>query len=682
MNDYTREAVSVGPLRYSDAAPLDHCRREREGTDATATATAEQKAAAELAAEELLAQEAAEVAEAAEAAKAAKAAKAAEAAKAVEAAKVAKAAEWERAANAARVAEAAKVAKAPEVAQVAEAKAEVAKARAAAEAAAESTTAELLAEEDPSEVTAGKNQKKKKKKKKGDGAASPLEEKLTEEGKMAEKARNPVNEDEQHSQEGWSVVEAKPRASPREGRSPATLQPRVQPLTSPIRAPAIKPTSCHSSPQPASGTSRTAGSLLTISQQSRTVSRTVPKTLQALLWLHQLVPWEKPLKHYLWATQLSVLELHSRLSLQREALLEQVNELWKEHDEQTKNANASLKEDAHAARLCAATGLRQLAMNRNGNCAYLCAARWWIAVAKGAPYPGKGEDGRAESGGGKYGQEEEEEEVARGAAAMRTAVAARLRALLAANVPAVLSEVDGEINDLTKTAPSRRTATGELLCALLQSDPLCCAIMDAESEAAAAQAAAAREHYVTTMETPAIFAERLQIKLLADVLRAPVHLHYSVDLSPEGEGKGEGKSEGKGEGKGEDEEGLDAIKKPCEVIQPNELCCAGGNIAVEANGDGEDLDLDETARRPPLRLLHLITAKVNGEESQTHLQPLSCFSPLCAPVNCTALSPLLPTFFPPTAALRPALAERADDITRLTKFVERSQLIRIRNAGS
>merc|ERR1740139_945275 len=101
---------------------------------------------------------------------------------------------------------------------------------------------------------------------------------------------------------------------------------------------------------------------------------------------------------------------------------------------------------------------------------------------------------------------------------MRAAVAARLRALLAAHVPAVLSEVDDEINHLTKSAPSRRTATGELLCALLQSDPLCCAVPGAEGDAAAAEDAA-REHYVAVMETQAIFAERLQIKLLAVVLR-------------------------------------------------------------------------------------------------------------------------------------------------------------------
>ena len=244
--------------------------------------------------------------------------------------------------------------------------------------------------------------------------------------------------------------------------------------------------------------------------------------------------------------------------------------------------------------------------------------------------------------------------MARGAVAIRVAVAARLRALLAAHVPAVLSEVDGDINDLTKTAPSCRTTTSELFCALLQSDPLCCAVTDAEGDAAASQAAA-REHYVTTMKTPGIFAERLQIKLLADVLRAPIHLHYSVDLSPEGEGGGEGK------GEDEDEESLDAVKQPCEVIQPNELCCAGGDVAVNANGDGEDFELDEAARRPPLRLLHLITAKVKGEESQTP-QPPSCFSPLATPVHCT-----LPRF-PPTAALRPAPAERADAITRLTTF--------------
>ena len=91
---------------------------------------------------------------------------------------------------------------------------------------------------------------------------------------------------------------------------------------------------------------------------------------------------------------MSVLEVHLRLSSHREAFLEQVNELWKEHDEQTKNVTASLKEDAHAARLCAAAGLRQLAMSRNGDCAYLCAARWWHAVAKGAPYPGAEEGGR------------------------------------------------------------------------------------------------------------------------------------------------------------------------------------------------------------------------------------------------------------------------------------------------
>ena len=115
------------------------------------------------------------------------------------------------------------------------------------------------------------------------------------------------------------------------------------------------------------------------------------------------------------------------------------------------------------------------------------------------------------------------------------------------------------------------------------------------------------------------------------VLRAPIHTCTNpVDLSPEGEGGGEVKDE--------DEASLDAIKQPCEVIQPNELCCAGGDVAVDANGDGEDLELDEAARRPPLRLLHLITAKVKGEEYQTP-QPLSFFSSL---LLFTALSPAFP----------------------------------------
>ena len=627
-------------LGCSDAVThcIPHCRREREATAETAAATAEQKAAAESAAEELLAQEAAEAAEAAEAGKAAKAAAAA---KAAEAAKVAKAAEAERAAEAARVAEAAKVAKAAEAAEAAaKAKAEVtkARARAAAEAAAESAAAGLLAEEEEPDAPT----EKKKKKGGGAAAASPPEGALAEDGQATEAERSPVGEDEQqHSQAGWFVVDARPpRGSAREARSPASpASPELRPQHSPVRVAAPKPAGCHSSPQPASATSGAAGSPLTISQQSRSVSKTVPETLPALLWLHQLVPWEKVFKHYLWATQMSVLEVHLRLRSHREAFLEQVNELWKEHDEQTKNVTASLKEDAHAARLCAAAGLRQLAMSRNGDCAYLCAARWWFAVAQGAPYPGAGEGGRGAGSGGQAWHQEEV--LARGAAAMRAAVAARLRALLAAHVPAVLSEVDGEINDLIKTAPSRRTATGELLSALLQSDPRCCTMTESEGDAAGAEAAAAaREHYVTTMETPAIFAERLQIKLLADVLRTPVHLHYSVDLSSEGEGKIK------------DEESLGAITQPCEVIQPNELCCPGGELGVDANGDGEDLGPDETARRPPLRLLHLITAKVRSETSQTP-DPIPSFF-ASAPVDCT-----LP-FFTPTAALRLAPAERAD----------------------
>ena len=106
------------------------------------------------------------------------------------------------------------------------------------------------------------------------------------------------------------------------------------------------------------------------------------------------------------------------------------------------------------------------------------------------------------------------------------------------------------------------------------------------------------------------------------MLRAPIHTCTNpVDLSPEGEGGGEVKDE--------DEASLDAIKQPCEVIQPNELCCAGGDVAVDANGDGEDLELDEAARRPPLRLLHLITAKVKGEESQKLPSP-PLASRLCA----------------------------------------------------
>ena len=106
------------------------------------------------------------------------------------------------------------------------------------------------------------------------------------------------------------------------------------------------------------------------------------------------------------------------------------------------------------------------------------------------------------------------------------------------------------------------------------------------------------------------------------VLRAPIHTCTNpVDLSPEGEGGGEVKDE--------DEASLDAIKQPCEVIQPNELCCAGGDVAIDANGDGEDFELEVAARRPPLRLLHLITAKVKGEEYQTP-QPPSLSSRLCS----------------------------------------------------
>ena len=97
-----------------------------------------------------------------------------------------------------------------------------------------------------------------------------------------------------------------------------------------------------------------------------------------------------------------------------------------------------------------------------------------------------------------------------------------------------------------------------------------------------------------------------QIKLLAAVLRSPIHLHYAVDLSPEGEGEGEGESE----------VSLGAIEQPCEIIQPSELLHAGGDATCDATGAGEDAD--ETTRRPPLRLLHLITAKVGRGLSNNH----------------------------------------------------------------
>lgn len=186
-------------------------------------------------------------------------------------------------------------------------------------------------------------------------------------------------------------------------------------------------------------------------------------------------------------------------------------ELWKEKDEQQKAELASRKEGAYAEQLCAATALRQLAVSRNGNCAYACAARWWRKVVEGAPYPGE-EAGTNDTndiaiGKGEQGEEEEE----RGAAAMRAAVAAKLRELLDAGAQAVVDEVDGEVKDLSQKAAPRRTATSELLCSLLQSDPLCAeTTTDDDDAAATAAAAAARKHYVATMETPAIFAERLQ----------------------------------------------------------------------------------------------------------------------------------------------------------------------------
>jgi hypothetical protein len=354
--------------------------------------------------------------------------------------------------------------------------------------------------------------------------------------KKADEVRNPVSGVEHHRlQEGsWSVVSRRSRAVHPRGPQPPRAQlpagPRPMPGPCPRQA----------------------------SRPLRPLPTTAPKTCADLLRLHDLAPLKKQVSYYVWFYQLALVELHSQLSEQREATIKQVNELWKEHAAEMANADASLTEDRRAVRRCAAAGLLRVEIPRDGNCAYLCAARWQLAVAQGAAYPGAEEESRAESGGRLHGQEGE---VASGAAIMRTTAAARLRALLAAQMPAVLSEVDSEINDLTKTVPPRRTATGELLCTLLRSDPLRCAESDVE-----AAAVAAREHYVATMETPSIFAERLQIKLLSDVLRAPIHVHYSTSSE-------------------------------CEVFQPNELCDDGG---------------DETTRsaRPPMQLLLHLTAKV------------------------------------------------------------------------
>ena len=160
--------------------------------------------------------------------------------------------------------------------------------------------------------------------------------------------RNPVNEDEEHSQEGWSVVEAKlHRASPREPkvRSPATpqlqLQSRSRRQSACLRRSlpvAMQALSWRGGPRvrrvrPSPSPNNLVQCLRRCPRRSRRCSGCISS-----------LPWEKPFKHYLWATQMSVLELHSRLSSHREAFLEQVNELWK-------NVNASLKENAPAVRL-------------------------------------------------------------------------------------------------------------------------------------------------------------------------------------------------------------------------------------------------------------------------------------------------------------------------------------------
>lgn len=377
-----------------------------------------------------------------------------------------------------------------------------------------------------------------------------------------------------------------------------------------------------------------------------------------------------PLQNILSVIQLRNIEAKLRSSpTERHDLIATVDAWYSSMAEQKRKEEAIIKEIVYGIDVISATGLQKVDIERDGNCAYACATRWYEEYGPPRLAPKEKEEIHAleeqlkvysadyeEQHGKKpkkltdYApiidqarryqalQSREKEantielqmaglllpegadgsELVHGGGAavdtMRRLVSQKLSDKLRHQDEEVREAVDQEVRQMCASSAavgtgrrgSNPTATAflEMLDSALPSASSSLLEASSADSCHAAAVAGARDHFVAVHGRRSIFAERLQLKLMADVLKTDVHLYYYLagdeDASPQVAGE------------------------PREIFRPGVY--ADGEPTVPVDGDDVGRGV-----RPPLRLLHLMASKhfdllleppqADGQLAASSLQP-------------------------------------------------------------
>ena len=360
-----------------------------------------------------------------------------------------------------------------------------------------------------------------------------------------------------------------------------------------------------------------------------------------------------PLHNIMSVIQLRNIEAKLRSSpAERHELLATVDAWYSGMAEQKRKEEAIFNEIVYSIDVAEATGLQKVEIERDGNCAYACAARWYEEYGAPRLTPKETEEMHAlgaqikvfravyEEQHGKKPKKlteyapvreqvrrykalqsrekeadavelqmagspldegvEGSEQVHDGGAveSMRRLVSQKLSDKLRHHDAEVCEAVDQEVRQMCASSaatgtdgPRGSNPTATAFLEMLDSGDSHSGLPSASSSLLEASSAdscdtlavvAARDHFVAVHTRRSIFAERLQLKLMADVLKTDVHLYYYL-----------------AGGEGNDTQAAGA---PREIFRPG----------VYADGEpAEPVDADDAGPgiRPPLRLLHLMASK-------------------------------------------------------------------------
>lgn len=213
-------------------------------------------------------------------------------------------------------------------------------------------------------------------------------------------------------------------------------------------------------------------------------------------------------------------------------------------------------ERRHADALCEAAGFRVVGVPKDGDCLFSC-AKTWLAQRTDEPASDADLEAAATSQAAAARAERQLAALACGSAAeVRTLVVATLRDMATnGGDEEAVKGIDEAIN---AAAGGASDATSVALRAALERRRL------AADDEHGNDSAAARESYLRVMGTVGIYGERLEIRALSALARAPVHIFYHLEAA----------------------EGV----TPPSMQQPTEVVTAAGVAAEDA----------------PLRLLHRV----------------------------------------------------------------------------